>query len=268
MIAARYTFVSSAFDSVPNWSEIMALPPGEKIRAIGTPAVRERLRAGLNSPEGRRREIALLDRHTVVQGVSPASKAIEGRRLGDVAAERGIEPLDLLLDLMIADELRTGMAPRPVGDDPSLWPVREQLWRDPRVMIGASDAGAHLDMLSTFDYAATYLELTRDRSDMPIEAAVHRLTDAPARLYGLRDRGRIAEGWWADLCVFEAERVAQGKVAWRDDLPGGFNRLYSEPPGIEHVVVNGVEIARHGKPLDARPGKVLRSGRDTETVLP
>jgi N-acyl-D-aspartate/D-glutamate deacylase len=267
-ITARYTFVSSAFDSVPNWSEIMALPAPEKIRAIADPAVRDKLRAGLRSPEGQRREIALIERHTVVQGISPASRAIEGRKLGDVAAERGIDALDLLLDLMVADELRTGMAPRPVGDDPSLWPVREQLWRDPRVMIGASDAGAHLDMLSTFDYAASYLELTRDRSDMPIEAAVHRLTDAPARLYGLRERGRLAEGWWADLCVFEAERVAQGEVAWRDDLPGGFNRLYSEPPGIEHVVVNGVEIARHGKPLDARPGKVLRSGRDTETVLP
>lgn len=268
LITGRYTFVSSAFDSVPNWSEIMALPPAEKIRAIADPAVRDRLRAGIRSPEGQRREIALIERHTVMQGVTSASKEIEGRRIGDVAAERGIDPLDLLLDLMIADELRTGMAPRPVGDDPSLWPVREQLWSDPRVMIGASDAGAHLDMLSTFDYAATYLELTRDRSEMPVEAAVHRLTDAPARLYGLRERGRIAEGWWADLCLFEAARVAQGKVAWRDDLPGGFNRLYSEPPGIEHVVVNGVEIARHGKPLDARPGKVLRSGRDTVTVLP
>ena len=268
LITGRYTFVSSAFDSVPNWSEIMALPPAEKMRAIAEPAVRDRLRAGIRSPEGQRREIALVERHTVVQGVTAASKAVEGRRIGDVAAERNVDPLDLLLDLMIADELRTGMAPRPVGDDPSLWPVREQLWSDPRVMIGASDAGAHLDMLSTFDYAATYLELTRDRSEMPIEAAVHRLTDAPARLYGLRERGRISEGWWADLCLFEASRVAQGKVAWRDDLPGGFNRLYSEPPGIEHVVVNGVEIARHGKPLDARPGKVLRSGRDTVTVLP
>jgi N-acyl-D-aspartate/D-glutamate deacylase len=135
-------------------------------------------------------------------------------------------------------------------------------------MIGASDAGAHLDMLSTFDYAATYLELTRDRSEIPIEMAVQRLTDAPARLYGLRDRGRIAEGWWADLCIFDAAAVAQGKVNWRNDLPGGFSRLYSEPPGIEHVVVNGTEIARHGQPLEARPGRVLRSGRDTMTVLP
>lgn len=268
LIAARYTFVSSAFDSVPHWSEVMALSPPDKLRALVDPAVRERLRAGLNSPEGQRREIALIDRHTVVQGFSPASKAVEGRRLGEVAAERGVDSLDLLLDFMVADELRTGMAPRAVGDDPSLWPVREQLWSDPRVMIGASDAGAHLDMLSTFDYAATYLELTRDRSEIPIETAVQRLTDAPARLYGLRERGRLAEGWWADLCIFDAARVAQGAVSWRDDLPGGFSRLYSEPPGIEHVVVNGVEIARHGKPLEARPGRVLRSGRDTMTVLP
>ncbi|TML17623.1 MAG: aminoacylase [Actinobacteria bacterium] len=267
-IASRYTFVSSAFDSVPNWSEIMALEAPAKLHALADPAVRERLRAGLNSPEGRRREIAAIERHTVVQGFSPASKAVEGRVLGEVAAERGVDSLDLLLDLMVADDLRTGMAPRALGDDPSVWPVREQLWRDPRVVIGASDAGAHLDILSTFDYAATYLELTRDRSEIPIETAVQRLTDAPSRLYGLRERGRIAEGWLADLCLFDAAGVAQGTVGWRDDLPGGFSRLYSEPAGIEHVVVNGVEIARHGRPLDARPGRVLRSGRDTMTVLP
>jgi N-acyl-D-aspartate/D-glutamate deacylase len=268
LIASRYSFVSSAFDSVPNWSEIMALDAPAKLRAISDPTVRERLRAGLNSPEGQRREIAQIGRHTVVQGFSPASKAVEGRVLGEIAAERGVDSLDLLLDFMVADELRTGMAPRPVGDDPSLWPVREQLWRDPRVVIGASDAGAHLDILSTYDYAATYLELTRDRSDIPIETAVQRLTDVPARLYGLRERGRIAEGWWADLCLFDPAAVAQGVVGWREDLPGGYSRLYSEPAGIEHVVVNGVEIARHGKPLEARPGRVLRSGRDTLTVLP
>jgi hypothetical protein len=68
--------------------------------------------------------------------------------------------------------------------------------------------------------------------------------------------------------LFDAAGVQQGAVAWRNDLPGGFNRLYSEPPGIEHVIVNGVEIARHGKVLEARPGRILRSGIDTETVLP
>ena len=263
LITARYSFVSSAFDSVPNWSEIMALEPAAKLRAFADPAVRDKLRAGLNSPAGRLREIALIDRHTIKQGFSPFTQAMEGRKLGEVAAERGVDSLDLLLDMAIADELRTGMAPRPVGDDESLWSVRRQLWEDPRVVIGASDAGAHLDMLSTFDYAATYLQLTRERSDIPIETVVQRLTDVPARLYGLRERGRVAEGWWADLCVFDPAEVKQGDVHWRADLPGGFNRLYSEPPGIEHVVVNGEEIARHGKPLEARPGRVLRAGRDT-----
>ena len=104
--------MSSAFDSVPNWSEIMALDPAAKMRALADPAVRERLRAGLNSPEGQRREIALIDRHTIVQGFSPAEQGNRRPGLGDVAAERGVDSLDLLLDLMVADELRTGMAPR------------------------------------------------------------------------------------------------------------------------------------------------------------
>ena len=134
--------------------------------------------------------------------------------------------------------------------------------------MGGSDAGAHLDFLTTYNFAATFLEVTRAKGDVPLETAVRRLTDVPARLYGLRDRGRVAAGWWADLCLFEADDVGDGPIDWRYDLPGGSPRLYSEPRGVRHVIVNGAEIVRDGRPLEARAGRVLRSGVDTETVLP
>jgi len=101
---------------------------------------------------------------------------------------------------------------------------------------------------------------------MGLEEAVHLLTDRQARLYGIRGRGRIAEGWCADLVVLDEARVAPSPVEWRNDLPAGAGRLYAGAVGIEHVLVNGVEIVRGTELTGQRPGSLLRSGRDTETV--
>jgi N-acyl-D-aspartate/D-glutamate deacylase len=106
----------------------------------------------------------------------------------------------------------------------------------------------------------------RRRGLLSWEEAIRQLTDIPARLYGLRDRGRLRPGAWADIVVFDPDTVDHGAVRTRDDLPGGASRLYADATGIEHVLVNGTEIARHGSLVDVRPGHVLRSGQDTDTV--
>jgi N-acyl-D-aspartate/D-glutamate deacylase len=108
-------------------------------------------------------------------------------------------------------------------------------------------------------------EAVRERRLLPLEEAVHLLTEAPARLYGLRDRGVLREGAHADLLVIDPERVGSEPVRTRFDLPGGAGRLYAEPTGIDHVLVGGVEIAAEGEYTGARPGRVLRAGGDTAT---
>ena len=133
-------------------------------------------------------------------------------------------------------------------------------------MIGASDAGAHLDMFGTFNYATVLLdEAVRSRALLPLEEAVHLLTDVPARLYGLVDRGRVEPGWHADLVVLDPASVGSDDVAMRFDLPGGAGRLYAEATGIEHVLVHGRPIVADGALTAERPGTLLRSGRDTRT---
>lgn len=122
-------------------------------------------------------------------------------------------------------------------------------------------------MIDSFSYATTLLARTvRERELLPLEEAVQLLTDAPARLYGIKDRGRIAPGAWADLVVFDQTTIGPGPIHTRYDLPGGAGRIYGAAEGVKHVFVAGTEAVTGGEFTDARPGRVLRSGRDTETV--
>ena len=76
----------------------------------------------------------------------------------------------------------------------------------------------------------------------------------------------IAVGAAADIVVFDPDTIACGPIYQRDDLPGGEARLYADAVGINHVIVNGVPVATSNAPTGRIGGKVLRSGRDTQTV--
>jgi N-acyl-D-aspartate/D-glutamate deacylase len=108
----------------------------------------------------------------------------------------------------------------------------------------------------------------RGRQLISMEQAVHHLTDVPARLFGLKDRGRVAEGWIADLVVFDPETIDTEEAALVEDMPGNSKRLFAGARGIEKVFVNGRMTIDSGKPTGDLPGRILRSGVDTETVLP
>jgi N-acyl-D-aspartate/D-glutamate deacylase len=255
-------------DALPGWRETMALPPAEKMKVLSDPEARKRLNEGASSEAaGPLRGMSNWKALTIAETFAPENDGYSGRTVGEVAAERGQDPFDALCDIAVADELRTGLLPRLGTDDDATWKMRVEVWRDPRAVLGASDAGAHLDMIDSFTYTTALLgQSVRDRQLLPLEEAVQMLTDVPARLYGLRGRGRIEAGSHADLVVLDEVRVGPGPIYTKYDLPAGAGRLYGEADGIEHVLVNGVEIARAGTITGERPGTLLRSGRDTDTV--
>jgi N-acyl-D-aspartate/D-glutamate deacylase len=94
------------------------------------------------------------------------------------------------------------------------------------------------------------------------------MTGQPAQLFGLRDRGMLAEGYWGDLLVFDPTTIASEPARLVHDLPGDAPRLIAGSIGVVRVLVNGVETVRDGQPTGAVPGSLLRSGRDTASVVP
>jgi N-acyl-D-aspartate/D-glutamate deacylase len=267
-VKIRLSFEHGAvLDGLPGWREVFALPIPERMARLADPAVRKVLDTAAHSEEaGILAALANWRVLIIEETFSEANDGLAGRTVGDIAAERGIDPFDALIEVVLADGLRTGLRP-PIPESEADWELRAKVWQDPRAVVGGSDAGAHLDMMCGAVYSTSMLgEGVRKRGLLSWEAAIHQLTDVPARLYGLRGRGRIAEGFYADLVVFDPERVGHRSEYTRDDLPGGASRLYAEADGIEHVVVNGTEIVHHGDFTGATPGTVLRSGIDTDSV--
>ncbi len=256
------------FGGLPGFGSVMTLPLAERKRALADPAQRATIgRAVDEALKGPLADYSDFARMEIARTFEPANAGLAGRLVGDVARERGQGALDAMLDIALADGLRTLFVPVRVGADDASWKARGEILLDPRVVVGASDAGAHLDIGTAFAYSTKLLaEGVRERGIMTLEQAVQQLSQVPARLYGFRDRGELREGNIADLVVFDADRVDRGPVESRADLPGGAARLYAEAIGVEAVVVAGVDAVRAGKRTDARPGRILRSGRDTETV--
>jgi N-acyl-D-aspartate/D-glutamate deacylase len=198
---------------------------------------------------------------------APENEQYRGRQVGEIADAQGREPWDVLCEIALADELDTSFGTPPPVESDADWEARVSVWRDDRAVIGASDAGAHLDLLASFNYTTVLLaEAVRKRGLLSLEEAVSLLTDVPAQLYGLRDRGRLAEGTYADVVVLDPATVASEDMRMQRDLPGDAARLYCGATGIEQVLVNGRAIVRDGELTGERSGTLIRSGRDTRTA--
>ncbi len=265
----RLSFLTGfVLDGLPGWRDIMHLPVPERLAALADPETRRRLNEGAQSKEaGMLRGLANWERLIIVETFARENADATGRTVGEAAAARGGEPFDTLLDIVIADELRTGLTPAPFGDDAADWRMRAEVWRSPHAVIGGSDAGAHLDMMCGAIYTTSLLgHGVREHRVVTLEEAVRLLTDVPARLYGLAERGRITPGWHADLVLFDPETIDHGPERTRYDLPAGAPRLVADARGITSVLVGGVEVCHDGVATGALPGTVLRSGRDTRTV--
>lgn len=259
---------------IPGWGDILGLPEPQRLQALQDPSTRRRLDALAHAESaGVFRRLAGWGRYVVGDTFSPANAGTQGRSVTEIADERGATgpggAFDTLLDIVVADDLRTVLWPTPDDHDDASWRARAEVWDDDRVLIGGSDAGAHLDRMCGANYPTAFLaDCLRGRQLVPVQRAVALMTSAPADLFGLHDRGRVAEGMRADLLLVDPDTVGSGPAHLTSDLPGGSSRLVADAIGVVEVVVNGVPIVRDGAVTGDLPGTVLRAGRDTVTVDP
>jgi N-acyl-D-aspartate/D-glutamate deacylase len=255
---------------LPGWGDVLNLPVPERIRKLQDPAVRAEMMRRANSDEaGVFRRLADFGHYVIGDTYSPANEGLKGKVVGELAKQRGGDPFDVLIEIVINDQLQTILWPMPPDNDPDTWTLRREVWEDDRALLGGSDAGAHLDRMCGAPYTTRFVgDMIRGRQLLPVEEAVRLITDAPAQLFGLKGRGRIAPGYWADLAVFDPATIGSDPATLVADLPGGSSRLTANSQGMIRVLVNGVETVADGKATGATPGTILRSGTDTRSVTP
>ena len=253
---------------LPDWGGVMDLPHDEKVARLADPETRRHLEDRAASPDaGVFSRLTGWGRYRIGDTYSAANEGLKGRLVSDIARERGVRDFYALLDIVVADDLRTVLWPGPTDDDPASWLMRQAVWDHDHVMIGGSDAGAHLDRMAGASYTTEWLaDCLRGQRLASRESAIAHMTDVPARFFGLRERGRIEEGWHADLVVLDPAIVGADELLLEHDLPGDSPRLMSAPIGVERVYVNGTLPVVDGANTAALAGTVLRSGTHTETV--
>jgi N-acyl-D-aspartate/D-glutamate deacylase len=232
------------------FGELMQGDRAARIAAYRDPEWRARAAADLeNSPMKPRWE-------TFEVSESERFPELEGRRVRELADERGCGPLDVMCELALAEDLTTRFRAYIANDDVE---AVGRLLTHASVALGLSDAGAHVDQLCDAPLPTDLLGTwVRERQVMPLAQAVRKLSGEAADLFGFVRRGYLREGYWADVCVFDPQTVGTGPMRRVRDFPADGERLTAEEPtGMRHVLVNGTPIRADGTQLDslaARPG--------------
>jgi N-acyl-D-aspartate/D-glutamate deacylase len=249
------------FESMSVFKPISVADFSGKVRLYGEPEFRRAFKESFDRPRTGAVFAGLSWARTWISWY-PVDPSLEERTVAEVAAERGVHPIDLALDMALATNLdaRFRMAVFNHDEDEVA-----ELLAEPDVVLGLSDAGAHASQLCDACFS-TYLlsRWVREKQAIALPEAIRMLTSRPAEVFGITDRGRLAPGFAADVVVFDPATVGASKLRRVHDLPAGADRLVADASGIEAVIVNGTIIRRGGRDAVAAdgplPGALLRNG--------
>jgi N-acyl-D-aspartate/D-glutamate deacylase len=250
------------FDVLPEWRALRRLPLDEQKRRMADPAVRARLVAD---------EAGMKPRDNVFQGGGAATTdprkpdyanlfamkdvAWEDPTVESLARERGKHPVEVMLDLMLANEDQVFVQPLVnEGRDDVL-----DMLRHPWTLTTFSDSGAHVcqEMGSSLQtHMLSYW--VRAKQAFTLEQAVRKLSFDNAAAWELNDRGLVRTGFAADLVLFDAATVRPGMPVVESDLPGGARRLVQKAEGIAATIVNGTVAFENGVATGECGGRLLK----------
>ena len=244
-------------DMIPAWKKLTALPIAERMEKLREPAVRTELAQETveGDPIDFSRRWDLIGVKTVARKENQKS---EGMSIAAIATAQKKSPIDAMLDLALAENLETTFEDSTTqGDEQAV----KEIFANPNVLLGQSDAGAHVASGNPgFGYATLMLAYwVRERKLMALEDAIKKLTFLPASIFGIHDRGLLRRGLAADIFVFDPAKIDLAAPQKVTDLPEGAPRFTQGAKGIHYTIVNGKVLMDNGAHTGAFPGKVLRS---------
>jgi N-acyl-D-aspartate/D-glutamate deacylase len=243
------------FDEFPTWKNLFFLPEVVRRQALTDPQTRQKMRNDLADPRPtnfhRRWDIVRVEKV-----VKPENQKYVNKSVAEMAAMRNQDPLDAFLDLSLEEDLGTVFWNANNGGDVE---AMGEILRSPYVLIGTSDAGAHVQFGADFGYCTVLLGMwVRERRVMSLEQAIYKLTFHVASIFGLQNRGLLRPGYAADITIFDPKTVNSHEPEWANDYPAGSKRLVQRSEGIHYTIVNGEVILQGGRISGELPGQVLR----------
>jgi N-acyl-D-amino-acid deacylase len=228
-------------EGLRSWKPALGLQ-GEALKAVlSDKTFRQSVRDEIASPTTFRLFNGEWDKVHAVECALPEHAALEQRTVAEIAKSQNRDPLDVMLDLAVAEDLKTVFTAQLLNSDVE---AVGRMLNHPNSIISLSDAGAHLTFFNDAGFGLHLLgHWVRDLKAMSLAEAIRRLTSQPASVFGMTDRGIIKEGMAADLLLFDPETVGRGPKRRVFDLPGGAARLTTDAVGVHGVWVNGQQVA-------------------------
>jgi len=257
VVSAQSFQTRLGFDGLPEWQEVRRHPYPTQQALLRDPAVRERLvhaahhgdYRAVHGPEAGRPKFETMTIHD--------SPYLPNPTVADEARRRGVDPVEAMIDIALERDFDVFFVQHLMSQDED---ELLRLMRHPLTAMCFSDSGAHVSQIfdsSIYTHLLAYW--VRERQLIGLEEAVQMITSRPADIWRLRDRGRLAPGYAADITVFDPNTVAPTMPHVVADLPGGAQRIEQAAEGIATTIVNGCVLTVHGEPTDERPGRLLRA---------
>jgi len=249
------------FRGSPTWHPILLASDEEKLRAYADPAIRQKLHDEVIEHKievpaaGYSRR--WYDYMWVETPVLEKNRGLKGKTIGQIAEEQGKGIIDAFLDLVVEENLDTGLMQSENNVDDE---AMAKILTYPNAIVGLSDGGAHVQFHGGYGYSTRLLsEWVREKKVMTLEHAVRRLTFDSASALGIYDRGLLRPGMVADIVIFDPDTVRPLPETVVHDFPAGGWRMKEPAAGIKATIVNGEVLIENGKHTGALPGRVLRN---------
>ena len=255
-VGFAFTFKDwNLWDDMPAWREVTTGPIEDRLLKLSDPQRRPDLRkveqTGLITN--------FVDEIFITECRRPDLKKYENMTVGEVAKQEGKHPVDAMLDIACADGLNTEFYTPPTNQRVDY--LKEMVTSPAQAIFGVSDGGAHTKFFSGGRYSTEALiKMGRDNNVLSLEELHWRLSAHPALCAGFKNRGTLVEGNWADLVVYDLNRLAIKPLEIVHDFPGGEWRRVQRAEGYHAIMVNGEVTFEDGKCTGTTSGRLLRHG--------